>query len=149
MQIPTLKRQGNKTILTVDGKPFVALAGEVHNSDYTSIEYMEGIYKIADELGMNTLLIPMSWDIVEPEEGVFDFSLAEDLILQARRWGKKIIFLWFGSWKNAECMYAPGWVKRDLKRFKRAQIVKGENKAARQVSPSIPVKIPYTSISYL
>lgn len=149
MQIPTLKKQGTKTILTVDGKPFVALAGEVHNSDYTSIEYMEGIHKIAEELGMNTLLIPMSWDIIEPQEGVFDFSLAGDLILQARKWNKKIVFLWFGSWKNAECMYAPGWVKRDLQRFRRAQIQKGENKADRQVSPSIPVKIPYTSISYL
>ncbi len=149
MQIPSLQKQGSKTILTVDGRPFVAIAGEIHNSDYTSIEYMEHIFQNADDLGMNTLLIPMSWDIAEPEEGVFDFSLAGDLIAQARRWNKKIVFLWFGSFKNAECMYAPGWVKRDLTRFKRAQIVKGENKAGRVISPDNPMKIPYTSISYL
>lgn len=149
MRIPAFEKRGEKTILTVDGKPFVALAGEVHNSDYSSLEYMDGIWKTADELGMNTLLIPMSWDFVEPEEGTFDFSLTEGLILQARHWGKKIVFLWFGSWKNAECMYAPAWVKRDINRFRRAQIVKGMNKSGRTISPGIPVKIPYTTLSSL
>ena len=149
MNIPALTRQGSKTILTVDGKPFVALAGEIHNSDYTSPEYMEQIYRIADELGMNTLLVPMSWDLVEPVEGCFDFSLARELLQQARRWGKKLSFLWFGSWKNAECMYAPEWVKRDLKRFPRAQIEKGKNKAGRRISESIPFKVPYTTLSAL
>ncbi len=141
--------QGNKKILKVNGKPFVALAGEIHNSDYTSIEYMEKIWKIADDLGMNTLLIPMSWDIVEPTEGEFDFSLAGKLILQARRYNKKIVFLWFGSWKNAEMMYTPEWVKKDLKRFRRGQIVKGENKSGRQIMPSMHQKVYYTTISYL
>lgn len=149
MQLPQLVRRGAKTILTVDGKPFIALAGEIHNSDFTSLEYMEGIWKTADDLNLNTLLIPMSWNIVEPEEGRFDFSLAEGLIRQARRWSKKIIFLWFGSWKNAECMYAPDWVKMDLKRFRRAQIEKGKNCAGRAVGHGVPVKIPYTTLSYL
>lgn len=149
MQIPQLTKKGSKTILTVDGKPFVALAGEVHNSDYTSLSYMEGIWKIADDLGMNTLLIPMSWDIVEPEEGTFDFSLARGLILQARCRNKKIGFLWFGSWKNAECMYAPAWVKQDLLRFRRGQIEKGKNRTGRKISDNLPVKMPYTTISYL
>ena len=61
----------------------------------------------------------------------------------------KIGLLWFGSFKNAECMYAPEWVKRDLERFHRGQIVKGKNKAGRRVSPTLPVTIPYTTISYL
>ena len=141
--------RGKRKILEVDGKPFVALAGEIHNSDYTSVEYMEHIWKIADDLGMNTLLIPMSWDIVEPAEGSFDFSLAGKLIQQARQWKKRIVFLWFGSWKNAEMMYAPEWVKKDIKRFKRGQIDKGKNKAYREISPDLPYKAAYTTISYL
>lgn len=149
MQIPKLVRQQEKTILTVDGKPFVAIAGEVHNSDASSPDYMENIWRIADELGMNTLLLPVSWELVEPEEGRFDFSIPRALILQARRWQKKIAFLWFGSWKNAECMYAPAWVKTDLNRFRRGQIDKGKNKTGRAISPSFPVKMPYTTISYL
>ena len=149
MEIPKLVQQQNKTILTVNGSPFVMIAGEVHNSDASSPEYMEEIWRIADELGLNTLLLPVSWELIEPEEGRFDFSIPEALILQARRWHKKIGLLWFGSWKNAECMYAPAWVKTDLTRFRRAQIEKGKNKAGRTISPSIPMKLPYTSISYL
>ena len=114
-------------ILTVGGEPYVALAGEVHNSDSSSPEDMEKIWKIADDLGMNTLILPVTWEMVEPEEGTFDFSVPKALIEQARAWNKKVIFLWFGSWKNAEMMYTPAWVKTDLERFSRAQIVKGMN----------------------
>ena len=45
-------------------------------------------------------------------------------------------------------MYAPAWVKTDLVRFPRAQIEKGKNKADRTISPSIPVKMPYTTLVY-
>ena len=76
-------RNGQK-VLTVDGKPFIMLAGEVHNSNSSSVAYMEGVYDQADALGMNCLLLPMTWELVEPEEGVFDFSLMDGLIMQAR-----------------------------------------------------------------
>ncbi len=142
------EKDGQK-VLFVDGKPFIMLAGEVHNSDASSPDYMERIWKIADELGMNSVLLPVTWEMIEPAEGEFQFKIVDQLIDQAREYGMKIGLLWFGSFKNAECMYAPGWVKRDTKRFHRAQIVKGKNKAGRQVSPSMPVTIPYTSLSYL
>lgn len=138
------KRNGRK-VLMVDGKPFIMLAGEVHNSNSSSVEYMEGVYDQADALGMNCLLIPVTWELVEPEEGVFDFSLMDALILQARARGKKLGFLWFGAWKNAQCYYAPEWVKTDLKRFRRAQMEKGKN--------CVNLKnfhgLKYTSLSYL
>ncbi len=140
---------GSKKVLTLDGRPFPLLAGEVHNSDSSSPAYMEHIWEIAGRLGMNALLLPVAWETVEPMEGTFDFSLPQALILQARERNMRIVFLWFGSWKNAECMYAPGWVKQDLKRFPRAQIEKGKNKAGRAVSPGFPVRIPYTTLSYL
>lgn len=147
--IPHIARQNGHLILMVEDKPFILLAGEVHNSDSSSPAYMERIWDVADQLGMNTLLLPATWELIEPEEGSFDFSIMQALIDQAREREMRIVFLWFGSWKNAECMYAPAWVKQDLKRFPRAQIVKGKNKAGRQVSPTIPVKMPYTTLSYL
>ena len=144
-----IETRGTKQVLIADGQPLALLGGEVHNSDASSPAYMEHIWDIAEALGMNALLLPVSWEMIEPEEGQFDFSVPRALIGQARERGMRIVFLWFGSWKNAECMYAPAWVKRDLKRFPRAQIEKGKNKAGRQVSPSIPVKMPYTTLSYL
>ena len=144
-----LEKRNQDTVLLVDGKPFIMLAGEVHNSDSSSPTYMEGIWDIAEGLGMNTLLLPVTWEMVEPEQGTFDFSVPQKLIEQARAREMHIVFLWFGSWKNAECMYAPAWVKKDTETYKRAEIVKGQKKAGRRVSAQMPVQIPYYSLSYL
>ena len=117
-----------RTVLTADGKPFIAIAGEVHNSSSSSAEYMESVWKRAEELGLNTLLLPVTWELTEPVEGQFSFELVDTLIEQARSFQMKIIFLWFGTWKNAQCMYAPEWVKKDMKRFPRAQVERGKIK---------------------
>ena len=144
-----IENKGNKKVLTVDGKPFFLLAGEVHNSDSSSPAYMERIWETAVSMGMNTLLLPVSWEMTEPEEGRFDFSVPEKLIAQARERNMHIVFLWFGSWKNAECMYAPAWVKQDLRRFPRAQLVKGKSKTEIRIFPGLPFGMPYTTLSYL
>jgi hypothetical protein len=132
-------------VLMVDGRPFIMLAGEVHNSSSSSLQYMEPVWKKAEALGMNCLLLPVTWELVEPEEGQFDFSLVQGLIEQARAHGMKIAFLWFGAWKNAQCYYAPAWVKTDTQRFRRAEIKKGKG--------FIRIRdfydMPYTSLSYL
>ena len=133
-------------VLFVNDSPYYCIGGEVHNSDSSSPEYMEHIWKTADDLGMNTLLLPVSWEMIEPQEGIFDFSSADVLIRQAEQWKKKVIFLWFGSWKNAEMMYAPAWVKKDRQRFRRAQIIKGEDKSVRTF---MGARQTYYSLSYL
>lgn len=139
------KRNGRK-VLVVDEKPFIMLAGEVHNSNSSSVAYMEGVYDQADALGMNCLLIPVTWELVEPEEGVFDFSLMDALIMQARERGKKLGFLWFGAWKNAQCYYAPEWVKTDLNRFKRAQMEKGKTSSGWRTSMECHILLCLTCV---
>ena len=143
--IPHLECRNGKTMLIVHDQPLILLAGEVHNSNSSSLEYMEGVWEKAEALGMNALLLPVAWQTIEPHEGQFDFALVDGLITQARQRGKRLVLLWFGSWKNAECMYAPAWVKTDLTRFRRAQIIKGKNKAPRKEM----YNLPYTSLSYL
>lgn len=105
--IPHIEKKNGHPVLMVEDKPFILLAGEVHNSDSSSPVYMEKIWDIAQELGMNALLLPATWEMTEPKEGCFDFSVPQALIDQARERDMRIVFLWFGSWKNAECMYAP------------------------------------------
>ena len=129
----------------VAGRPFIMLAGEVHNSSSSSLAYMEQVWEKANALGMNCLLLPVTWELTEPEEGKFDFSLVRGLIEQARRYGKKISFLWFGAWKNAQCYYAPEWVKTNPARFHRAQVVKGKN----FIYNVDFYNMPYSSLSYL
>lgn len=136
----------SKRVVFTDGeKPFIAIAGEVHNSNSSNAGYMEQVWNKAETLGMNTLLLPVSWEMIEPEEGNFDFQIVDDLIAQAREHQMHIIFLWFGTWKNAQCMYAPAWVKKDLERFKRAEVIKGQNKASLVKFHGMQ----YTSLSYL
>ena len=44
-QIPHLEKQGTATRLVVDGKPFLMLAGELHNSTAGGFEYMRPVWK--------------------------------------------------------------------------------------------------------
>ncbi|WP_455616965.1 DUF5597 domain-containing protein [Eisenbergiella sp.] len=134
-----------RTIYTSNSKPWIAIAGEVHNSTSSSAAYMEKVWNYAQELGMNTLLLPVSWELIEPVEGRFDFQLVDKLIFQARNHQMKIIFLWFGTWKNAQCMYVPEWIKKDLERFPRAQVEKGKNK----IVLGDFYGMSYTTLSYL
>lgn len=112
----------------VNGAPFLMLAGEAHNSNSSSLAAMEPVWDKARQLCLNTVLLPVSWELIEPEEGSFCFELVDGLISQARSRGLKLGLLWFGAWKNGQCTYAPAWVKTDLRRFLRAEVVKGERK---------------------
>ena len=74
---PHIGKINGKKVLIVNDTPFIILGGEVHNSNSSSAEYMESIWNKAENLGMNTLLVPVTWEMTEPEEGVFDFQLAK------------------------------------------------------------------------
>ncbi len=126
--IPHLARQGTATQLIVDGEPFVMLAGELHNSSALSLEYMEPMWDKLVALNLNTVLATVAWELVEPAEGQFDFSLVDGLLEGAREHNLKLVLLWFGSWKNGVSSYVPTWVKKDLVRFPRAQGKDGNNK---------------------
>ncbi len=125
--IPALRRQGATTQLLVDGKPFIILGGELHNSSASSLAYMEPIWPKMVALNLNTVLAVISWELSEPQEGQFDFSLVDGLLEGARRHELRLILLWFGSWKNGVSSYIPGWVKQDVGRFPRMQQRPGEN----------------------
>jgi len=119
--LPHLRQQGTATQLVVDGKPFLILGGELGNSTSSSLEYMRPVWTKLVSLNLNTLLVPVYWELIEPAEGKFDFGLVDGLIQEARRHQLRLVPLWFASWKNSMSCYAPTWVKTDQRRFPRAQ----------------------------
>lgn len=117
---PHLKKQGTATQLVVEGKPFLILGGELGNSAATTLESMDPIWPRLVDLNLNTVLVPAYWDLIEPREGEFDFDLVDGIIEGARKHKLRLVFLWFGSWKNSMSCYAPAWVKTNQERFPRS-----------------------------
>lgn len=113
--------------LFVDGKPFVALSGEVHNSSASDPSYMlKKVWPNVENLNINSLIVPVAWEQIEAEEGKFDFSIPDAIIEQARERNIRLILLWFGLWKNSESMYVPGWMKRDPDTYFLAKCLDGK-----------------------
>ena len=126
-QIPHLEKRGSATQLIVDGEPYLILGGELMNTASSSLEYMKPVWPRLSKLNLNTVLIAVAWAWVEPEEGKFDFSLVDGLLESARANNQRIVFLWFGSWKNGISSFVPSWVKENQERFPRVQIKSGKS----------------------
>lgn len=125
--LPHLIKTGNKTQLIVNGKPYMILGGELGNSTATSIKNMVGVWPKLKAMNLNTILVPVYWELIEPKEGNYDFSLYKNLILEARKQNLKIVFLWFGAWKNSMSSHAPAWVKMNQNKYPRAQDQDGKS----------------------
>jgi beta-galactosidase GanA len=120
-RIPHLEKQGSAARMVVQGKPMLLIAGELHNSTCGGFASMRPVWKRMAGKKLNSVIATVSWELVEPEEGRFDFSLVDSMITGARAADLKLVLIWFASWKNASSVYAPSWVKRDYNRFPRAE----------------------------
>ncbi len=122
----SLQSHGEALQLHIDGRPFLVLGGELGNSSAACPRDIEANFAKLQRMSLNTVLVPAYWDLTEPEEGVFDFSLTDKVLEEARRNDLKVIFLWFGAWKNSMSCYAPLWFKTDTKKYPRACTAQGK-----------------------
>ncbi len=106
--------------------PCPILGGELSNSAATSVADIDEVMPRMRALGLNTVLVPAYWELMEPVEGQFDFTLIDRTIDVARQEHLHVVFLWFGVWKNSMSCYTPGWFKQDTKRFPRAMTAEGK-----------------------
>lgn len=123
--LPILENHGSHATLVVDGKPMLIIGGELGNSSASSPEDLARIFPHLERLGLNTVLVPLSWELIEPEEDRFDFSILDGILFRAREHDLRVVLLWFGAWKNSMSCYAPEWFKKDTGRFPRAILPDG------------------------
>lgn len=118
-QAPHFEGAPGSQTLIVDGNPYLILGGETSNSAATSVHDIRStdLFPKLRAMGLNTVLVPVYWDLTEPEEGSFDFTLVDTAIEEARRSDLRLVLLWFGAWKNSMSCYAPLWFKQDTRRF--------------------------------
>jgi beta-galactosidase GanA len=138
MSLPHLAQTPNGFQLVVKDKPALLLPGELHNSSLSSARYMSTVWNHMKEECINTLLGAVTWEMIEPVEGHFDFTELDSVIADARKHGLYLVLLWFGSYKNGISTYAPPWVKRDIKRFPRVHVWdadNGRNRTIEMISP--------------
>ncbi len=121
-----LLREGQHARLVVNGQDWLILGGELGNSNASSLDVLQAQWPRLQALGLNTVLAPIYWELIEPVEGQFDFTLLEALLDGARRHGLRVVLLWFGAWKNSMSCYAPCWVKQDPARFPVVRLANGE-----------------------
>jgi beta-galactosidase GanA len=126
--IPHLETREERHALIVDGAPFLMLGGQVNNSSNYAAP-LATAWRVLDRIGANTIEVPVAWEQVEPKEGYFDFSFVQTLIDEAKRHDKRIVLLWFGTWKNTNLTYTPDWVKLDNRRFPRMKKPDGSDHA--------------------
>jgi hypothetical protein len=144
--LPALRKNGAVTQLFVDGEPFVMLAGELHNSSASSAAYMRPVWQRLSALNLNTVIGTVSWELLEPEEGRFDYALVDAQILEARRRNMRLVLIWFASWKNATSTYAPLWVKTNTRRFPRVE-TKPRPDLASRLSEFFASQMPMPNLS--
>ncbi|HTY50888.1 MAG TPA: DUF5597 domain-containing protein [Steroidobacteraceae bacterium] len=120
LEPPQVRQVDGVAQLIVHGRPFLVLGGELGNSSAGTAAQADSVLPRLAGMHFNTVLMPVAWDEIEPQEGHLDFSVPDHWLDVARRQHLHLILLWFGSWKNAFSEYAPEWVLADSRRFPRA-----------------------------
>jgi hypothetical protein len=115
-EAPRLEQKDGRYTLLVDGRPFLILGGQIHNSSAWPSELPQ-VWESMAALHANTIEAPVYWEQLEPREGQFDYTNVDQLVEGARSHDLHVVFLWFGTWKNGNMHYVPAWVKNDPKRF--------------------------------
>ncbi|MBS1874327.1 MAG: DUF5597 domain-containing protein [Acidobacteria bacterium] len=136
--VPRIVAKDGRHALMVDGAPFLMLGAQANNSSAWPA-MMPKVWPAIHALNANTLEIPIYWEQFEPEPGRFDTSTVDLLLKQAREHKVRLVFLWFGTWKNGSSHYTPMWMKRQRDRY--PLIVGAKGRTVDSPSPHAPATL--------
>jgi hypothetical protein len=116
VEAPQIIQKDGRYALLVEGRPFLILGGQIHNSSAWPSELPQ-VWQSMAALHANTVAAPVYWEQLEPQPGHFDFTNVDQIVEGARAHNLHVVLLWFGTWKNGNMHYVPAWVKSDPMRF--------------------------------
>lgn len=126
-KLPRIESLNGLNTLFVNDEPFILLGGEIHNSSASNLSFFDNeVLPYLNNMNMNSIVVPIYWECFEPIENKYDTTLIDGIIERARLSNLKLVFLWFGLWKNAESMYVPQWIKQDQEKYFLARKINGE-----------------------
>jgi hypothetical protein len=62
--LPYIIKKGTTSQLIINEKPYLILGGELGNSSASSITYMNSIWPTLEQMNLNTLLVPVYWELL-------------------------------------------------------------------------------------
>src|SRR5689334_22315386 len=75
-QIPSIIEKNGRHAFLVDGKPFLMLGGQAHNSSGWP-GMLPKLWLAVEKMHANTLEVPVYWEQIEAQPGRYDFSLVD------------------------------------------------------------------------
>lgn len=118
VEAPRIEQKDGRYALLVEGKPYLILGGQIHNSSAWPSELPQ-VWESMETLHANTIEAPIYWEQFESQPGAFDYSNVDAIVNGARAHHLHVVLAWFGTWKNGNMHYVPAWVKSDSNRFPR------------------------------
>ena len=123
---PHIEKQGTAAHLVVNGKPLLLISGELHNSTCGGFDYMRPVWKKLADKNLNSVIATVSWELIEPVEGKFDFALVDSIIAGARKANLKLVLSGSAVLKMPVPVYIPSWIKKDYKKYPRVKDESGK-----------------------
>jgi hypothetical protein len=132
---PHFEQIDGRQVFHVEGRPFTVLTVEIPWVDLIYGRYQETLgaydylYPAAKALGLNALKVPIKWSMIEPEQGVYDFSYLDHVIDMARKNDLRLVLGWFGHYASGDGtlyrnmtgeVFAPMYVIEDEETYPRA-----------------------------
>jgi hypothetical protein len=163
--LPHFETVDGKRVFFADGVPFTVLTVETHWDELIygrhaeTMRVYDYMYPAAAAMELNALKVPIKWSVVEPAEGVYDFSYVDHVRHMAEHNGLKLVLCWFGHYASGAGtlysnmqgdVFAPMYIIKDTARFPRAVDAEGEITTPRPtiIPPSSSVRPPLSAPSW-
>jgi hypothetical protein len=138
---PHFETVNGKSVFFADGLPFTILAvetqweGLVYGRYEETMQVYDYMYPAAANMHLNALKVPIKWSVVEPSEGVYDFSYVDHVRRTAEANNLKLVLGWFGHYASGAGtiysnmvgdVFAPMYIIKNSARFPRAADADGK-----------------------